>query len=140
MSETPEHTTETTGPIATEPVTQAPATEVVAVHRPSRLNQVAAWVGIVAGVVFIVGAIFFSGFFLGKHSGGGGGGHGHWRQHDAMKFEHHPPFPMGPMGPPGFMFPRGPGGQGGPGGPGFQPPEPPQGPGAPSSTGPARPS
>lgn len=32
--------------------------------RPSRLNQALAWVGIVAGGVFIVAAIFFSGFFL----------------------------------------------------------------------------
>ena len=33
-------------------------------HRPSRLNKALAWVGIVAGGLFIVGAIFFSGFFL----------------------------------------------------------------------------
>lgn len=32
--------------------------------RPSRLNQVLAWVGIVAGGLFIVAAIFFAGFFL----------------------------------------------------------------------------
>ena len=30
----------------------------------SRLNQALAWVGIVAGGLFIVAAIFFSGFFL----------------------------------------------------------------------------
>ncbi len=30
----------------------------------SRLNQALAWVGIVAGGLFIVGAIFFAGFFL----------------------------------------------------------------------------
>jgi len=33
-------------------------------HRPSRVNQALAWVGIVAGGLFIVAAIFFSGFFL----------------------------------------------------------------------------
>jgi hypothetical protein len=33
-------------------------------HRPGRLNKALAWVGIVAGGLFIVGAIFFSGFFL----------------------------------------------------------------------------
>ena len=33
-------------------------------RRPSRLNQALAWVGIVAGGLFIVAAIFFSGFFL----------------------------------------------------------------------------
>jgi hypothetical protein len=35
---------------------------------PSLLSQVLAWVGIVAGVVFIVAVIFFSGFFLGGHA------------------------------------------------------------------------
>lgn len=32
--------------------------------QPSRLNQALAWVGIVAGGLFVVGAVFFSGFFL----------------------------------------------------------------------------
>jgi hypothetical protein len=32
--------------------------------RQSRLNQALAWVGVVAGGLFIVAAIFFSGFFL----------------------------------------------------------------------------
>lgn len=45
--------------------------ETVADRRPSRLNQVAAWVAIIAGIVFIVGSVFFTGFFLGRHSGGG---------------------------------------------------------------------
>jgi hypothetical protein len=40
-----------------DPVTAQPT-------RPSRLNQALAWVGIVAGGLFVVGAIFFSGFFL----------------------------------------------------------------------------
>ena len=48
--------------------------------RRSRLNAVAAWVGIVAGTVFIVAVIFFSGFILGAHAGGGHHGHhGHHR-------------------------------------------------------------
>lgn len=38
--------------------------------RPSRLNQALAWVGIVAGGLFIVAAIFFSGFFLSWTMGG----------------------------------------------------------------------
>jgi hypothetical protein len=51
MTETPRTSSEsTTGTAGSE--------------RPSRLGQAAAWVGIVAGVVFIVGAVFFSGFFL----------------------------------------------------------------------------
>jgi hypothetical protein len=33
-------------------------------HQSSRLNQALAWVGIVAGGVFVVAAIFLSGFFL----------------------------------------------------------------------------
>jgi len=32
-----------------------------------------AWVGIVAGVVFVVAVVFFSGFLLGWSSGGGDG-------------------------------------------------------------------
>ena len=40
---------------------------------PSRLNQALAWVGIVAGGLFIVAVIFFSGFFLSWSIGG----HGH---------------------------------------------------------------
>jgi len=35
--------------------------------RPSHLSQALAWVGIVSGGLFIVGAIFFSGFFLSWH-------------------------------------------------------------------------
>jgi hypothetical protein len=38
--------------------------------RPSRLNQALAWVSIVAGGLFIVAAIFFSGFFLSSSLGG----------------------------------------------------------------------
>lgn len=33
-------------------------------HRSSRLNQALAWVGIVAGGLFIIAAVFFAGFFL----------------------------------------------------------------------------
>ena|ERR1700722_12029212 len=44
-------------------------------RRPSRLNQALVWVGIVAGGLFIVAAIFFSGFFLSW--GMGGPHHGH---------------------------------------------------------------
>lgn len=43
--------------------------------RPTRLNQALAWVGIVAGGLFIVAAIFFSGFFLSWSLGGPGGAH-----------------------------------------------------------------
>ena len=43
--------------------------------RPNRLNQALAWVGIVAGVLFVVAVIFFSGLFLGWSSGGHHGWH-----------------------------------------------------------------
>lgn len=36
---------------------------------PRRLSQVLAWVGIVAGTVFVLAVIFFSGLFLGWSSG-----------------------------------------------------------------------
>src|ERR1700761_9219966 len=44
-------------------------------HRPSRLSQALAWVGIVAGGFFIVAAIFFSGSFLSSALGGPHHGH-----------------------------------------------------------------
>lgn len=44
-------------------------------HRDRRLYRAAAWVAIVAGILFIVGAVFFTGFALGRHSGYGGWGH-----------------------------------------------------------------
>ena len=39
-------------------------------HQSSRLNQALAWVGVVAGGLFIVAAVFFSGFFLRSSLGG----------------------------------------------------------------------
>lgn len=52
--------------------------------RPNRLNQALAWVGIVAGVLFVVALIFFSGFILGRasghHDGGGHHGYHHYEQ------------------------------------------------------------
>lgn len=138
MSETPPPAPSTppssepaTGPITPQeaaPPQFAPAPTVVGPYPPeprrsSRLNQVAAWVGIVAGVVFIVTVIFGTGFVLGAHSGGGhhrGGGD----RGGSMEHRQGPPpmFQMGPMGPmvrpgPGFVFPGGPGGNMGPGGP-----------------------
>ena len=76
--------------------------ESVVDRRPSRLNQVAAWVAIIAGIVFIVGSVFFTGFFLGRHSGGGWH---HWRGGPEMGFRGGPP--MMPMMPGPGMGPRG---------------------------------
>lgn len=91
-------------------------------RRPSRLFQMLAWVGITAGVVFIVAVVFFSGFLIGKHSGPG---FGHLRGPGGMHMLHRggPP-PMIPMSEwPGRMGPGqiGPGGPAGPGGPGNSP-------------------
>jgi hypothetical protein len=86
--------------------------------RPPRVYQAAAWVAIVAGVVFIVGAVFFTGFALGRHSGGGHG----WqhRGHSEMGPRMEPMMPGmrpgGPMGPEDM----------GPMGPGMRPENPPQ--------------
>jgi hypothetical protein len=96
---------------------------------------VAAWVGIVAGVVFIVAVIFFSGFLLGAQSGGHRGwGHGDRDRDFAIVHKGPPPmFPMGPRGEFERPFPPF-----GPGGPNFQGPSPQQ-PNAPTTTAPARP-
>ena len=132
MSESSEYTTETavTDPVVTtEPV--ADRTVVVAENKPNRLYQAAAWVAIVAGTLFIVAVIFFSGFILGKHSGGPGHfGHHGWAPGMMTERQHRD----GPGGP-GMMRPGGPD-QGGPGYPGpgnFGPGNP--GPGGPGGSG-----
>lgn len=110
MTDTPERVEEpATGPVATLPPPPPPPAYVAPVHpeRPNRLYQVAAWVAIVAGVIFIVGAVFFTGFALGRHSGYDGG----WRHHGSSEFRDR-------GGPPMFPMPMMPGGPGGPGGPG----------------------
>lgn len=103
--------------------------------RPSRLNQVAAWVGIVAGIVFIVALIFFSGFCAGTYSGRGywHGGYRHYQPQQGPSCTMGPGPMMGPgMAGPGTMGP----GTMGPGGmmPGMMPPG--QRPGAPTTPSP----
>ncbi|MFS0896658.1 hypothetical protein AB3M98_04575 [Mycolicibacterium litorale] len=141
MTENPSTPESSTDP-KTEPVHAPPPRQAAYVEtreerrRPNRVTTIAAWVGIVAGVVFIVAVVFFSGFVLGKNANGGGhhrdGGPGHGH----MMFRGGPPAGMFPMGPraqlerPGMPF--------GPGQPGMQPAQPAQ-PGSPSTTAPARP-
>jgi hypothetical protein len=139
MSESPEHSTETTAPVAAQTASVAapppppPGPPAYVAPQPrykqSRLNQVAAWVGIVAGSVFVVAVIFGTGFMVGTHAGGHG-----FDRHEAVMFKHRaePAFPMGPMG----QFERGPFIFRGPN---FQPQQPPQQPGAPTSPAPSRP-
>jgi hypothetical protein len=128
MSETPS-SEPATGPVTTTtpPPAEPPPPVYAEPPRRNRLPAVAAWVGIVAGVVFIVAVIFFSGFFLGAHSGGhrGGWGHGDRDRDFAIIHKGPPMFPMGPRGE--FERP----------GPGFQPPF---GPGGPNFQGPSQPS
>ncbi|WP_231639819.1 hypothetical protein [Mycobacterium sp. Marseille-P9652] len=88
MSETSETPTVRRG-TATAP---APAAE-PALYRTPRVFIAAAWVAIVAGVVFIISVIFFTGMALGHH---GGGHHGH--KHHAM-MHHRMGGPGGPGGP-----------------------------------------
>lgn len=98
----------------TDPSETAPVrTTVVAEHRP--VNQILAWTGVAAAVVFIVAVVFFSGFFIGRSTGGDHDRYWDGRPDSGMMG----PGMMGPgMGPqPGMM---GPGGQWDPG----QPPTP----------------
>jgi hypothetical protein len=132
MSESTPTPEPATAPVATTTPPPQP-TYVEREPRHSRLSAVAAWVGIVAGVVFIVAVIFFSGFILGAHAGGGHRGHHGGGDRDFAMFHRGGPppmFQMGPMGPPRFERPPF-----GPGGPGSQQ-EPPQ---APPTSAPSRP-
>lgn len=128
-----EPTSSSSEPATNPVVTDAPpASPAYSEPRRSRLTTVAAWVGIVAGVVFIVAVVFFSGFVLGKNADGNRGG-GHHGDRGVSVFHRGGPPPMFPMGPRG-EFERPP--FAGPGGPGMQPP---QSPSAPTTTAPARP-
>ncbi len=73
MSETPETPTRPTA------VATTATTEVV---KPYWLYRFAAWVVIVAGIVFIVTTVFFAGFKIAGH--GRHGCHHYWKQHHAM--------------------------------------------------------
>ncbi len=64
--------------------------------RPNTAAVWASWVGIVAGVVFVVAVVFFSGFFLGTNSSSSCPGGN--RQHGMME--------RGQMGPGGMMGPE----------------------------------
>jgi hypothetical protein len=73
MSETPENPTRPTT-VATEPAT-APV-------KPYWLYRFAAWVVIVAGIVFIAMSVFFAGFKIAGHHHHHC--HHHWAQHHAL--------------------------------------------------------
>jgi hypothetical protein len=126
MSETSETPTVRSA-TATAP---APA-EPVVVHRTPRVFQAAAYVAIVAGTVFVLAVIFFTGFMLGK-STGHHGHHGHHHKHHAMVHPHRFGGPGGPGGP-GW-----PGANQQPGGPGAVQPGAPGPSQIPSSVAPSR--
>lgn len=121
MSEIHPSSEPATGPLATAAPPPPPAyvppagtpVPVAVEQKSNRLYKAAAWVMIVAGVVFIVAVVFFSGFALGRHSGGGFGGHHRFAEYR----DRVPMMPMERSGPP-FVLP----------GPGFQVPQPPGGP------------
>ncbi|WP_218014543.1 hypothetical protein, partial [Mycolicibacterium palauense] len=84
MDETPSTETESTSTVVSPPRYERSD------HRSSRVFQALAWVGIVAGTLFIVALIFFSGFFAGRAADGcPGWRHGYSNAH------------MGPGGFPG---------------------------------------
>lgn len=113
MSESPERSTEATA-AAAEPRAAEPPSRWDRPHRPPRLVAVAAWVVIVGGIVFIVGAIFWTGVMLGALGGGherrhGGYEGGGFRQSEMFEQSR----PMGPLQRRGYDVP---GGMMGPGG------------------------
>ena len=77
--------------------------------RRNRSNSILVWVGIVAGVVFIVAVIFFSGFFIGRSASGNFRG-GYHHQPGMMWPSQTGPYGQWPgmMGPGGMMGPYGP--------------------------------
>lgn len=100
--------TDSTEAITDTSLAPAPATEVA--HRNTRLYQVLAWVGIVAGILFIVGAVFVSGFLAGRTADGYG-----WHR-GAQSGQMQPGGPMGGGCPMMQMQPGGMGQGGMPGG------------------------
>ena len=77
--------------------------------RWNRSTSILVWVGIVAGAVFIVAVIFFSGFLIGRSASGDfRGGYDH--RPGMMWPSRSGPYGQGPgmMGPGGMMGPNGP--------------------------------
>jgi hypothetical protein len=87
VSKTPSRSDKGTKKVTETPAphTQPAAVDTERRDRPNRLSQVAAWVGIVAGVVFVVAVIFFSGVYATTQFGGGdeygaNDHHGEWSE------------------------------------------------------------
>ncbi len=96
MSETPE---------ATNPSTPPPGP---VEPKPYWLYRLAAWVAVVAGIVFIISSIFAAGVYASGGMRGHGCHHGHHGHHHGAMFDkgfhkgpHRGPGPMAPPGPEG---------------------------------------
>lgn len=74
-------------------------------HRPNRLYQTLAWVGIISGVLFVVTVIFVAGLFAGSASGGYHGGTRGY--HSGQMGPNGPREGCPMMGPGGMMGPNG---------------------------------
>ena len=127
MTETPEPSTDATAATPEVQAAAPPHRYDYSDLRPSRLYQVLAWVGIIAGVLFIVAVIFFSGFVAGRAADGYHGWHRGYQGGQMGPDESMDDCPMmrpGGVGPGGMMGPGGvgPGGMMGPGHPTPMPP------------------
>ena len=101
---------------APEPPIQSPAGPPAPVYpvatQHSRLYRAAAWVVIVAGILFVLAVVFFAGVKFSDH------GQPYRHHHHGMFGPDGPVGPAGPDGPPWVVFPGGPFPPGsGPGGP-----------------------
>ena len=90
MSESPEQSSTPTIP---ENASVLPATAGKRERQPNRLYQVAAWVVIVAGVVFIASTLFFAGLVVGRSCDGGGDGFRHRPPRDHSMMQRMPMMP-----------------------------------------------
>ncbi|RFZ07797.1 hypothetical protein DSM43518_03221 [Mycobacterium marinum] len=75
MTESPESPTQPSGSTPEDRAAEPALPHQRQQAQPSRLTQVLEWVGIVAGVLFIIAVIFFWGFFMGRASGDSYGWH-----------------------------------------------------------------
>src|ERR1700722_6219235 len=120
---------------APEPPIQSPAGPPAPVYpaatQHSRLYRAAAWVVIVAGILFVLSVVFFAGVKFSEH------GQPYRHHHHGMFGPDGPVGPAGPDGPPWVVFPGGPFPPGsGPGGPPWGGPwGPGMGPGGPGGHG-----
>src|SRR5260370_533855 len=86
-------------PTARTSTATAPAPPPATERKTPKVFKAAAWVAIVAGIVFIVSVIFFTGYALGKHGGHGGHHPPHPPPHPNAHPPPHPPAPSAARAP-----------------------------------------